>query len=65
MMTDHPDLADREDRSPSPALHHHHAEDVAGDINQDAKQGVKCVSRERANYGTSGRSLCRGPPRAR
>ena len=37
MMRDHSDLADREDGSPSPALHHHHAEDVAGDINQDAK----------------------------
>ena len=47
MMKDHSDLADGEDGSASPALHHNHAEHVAGNINQDTKQDVKCVSRER------------------
>ena len=47
MMTDPPDLADGEDGPPAPALHHDHAEHVAGNINQYTKQDVKCVSSER------------------
>ena len=45
MMTDRAaDLANGEDRPPSPALHHNHAEHIARNINQDTKHGVKYVS---------------------
>ena len=45
MMTDTAaDLANGKDGPTSPALHHHHAEQIARNINQDTKHGVKYVS---------------------
>ena len=44
MMDSAADLANGEDGSPSPALHHNHAAHIAGNINQDTKQSVKYVS---------------------
>ena len=61
-MTDDDDLAYGEDGSPTPALHHHHAEHVARNVNQDTKLIPKWVQWTCSNSVLK-EEVCVGVPR--